>query len=315
MPEFDLSRREFLHRGGLTALGAKPVIEEVAKDLGKIALRWLLNPRSRAAASAVAGVAPAMLSAGKYEITPIDFEPGRGAQSHLWLPARVDVSRRLDTLDQAEQIDLGDRALSAFRGSSGELYQKGATALMNRTASGSSWVGDCFPASVASGNCPIIEGGLDSPAEGLPGMSWEDRMVLATLYHRFSFREKTWGRPWTRDKLSEIQDIQADLEARGIRKYLIGDTSDMRGFPGQNWYVLIRGFSGDSALTTAFLDWEELGEGPHRKGYPVSNYTSLTSITLADPSQADPGLDNNYLHSMNREWAQVYLGMAEASLR
>lgn len=253
----------------------------------------------------------AAVSRNNYTIVPIDYQPGRGVQSHLWLPARVRIDRPIDYLwavDQAEQTILGEWAYSAQRGPSSVLYQTGATDEMNNTPGGESSVGACFPSSVASGNCPIIEGGMDSPAPGWPAMSFVERMLLAVIYHRFSRIEREWG-PLTESSYQQIQDIQAEIWAASAKKYLVANTAKARERVGQ-WYNLIIGFDGDYVLMRDFLEWNQIGTRRQARDYRA-RYDRLTAVYLADPAKAQPGYEINYEYSINKPVAAVYLKMAQ----
>lgn len=256
---------------------------------------------------------------GRFKIIyPDNYPSGRGEQSFVWVRASVPINRHLDKIDEAEQVHLGEWAYSAQRGPSGDQYQAGAEAQMKSTPNGSSWVGNCFAAKVASGDLSVIPGDMtEPPAPGLPVMNYEELMVLGVIMNRHVFRELIAAKPWTREKFEKIKEIQAWLLENDIKQHLIADTSERRGFPGQEWYVYVRGFRGDTVLCTDFLEWSEVGNKPWRKDYEAP-YHELTAVYLADPRgpQAGAHEEETFLHQINyyytvyRPMADVYLGRA-----
>lgn len=245
-----------------------------------------------------------------YVIVPKNYSPGRGEQSFPWVPARENVSRLVDPVDEADVIINQAYAYSVQRGSSGDLYQAGATDKMNSTPGGDRSVGNCFPAQVASGAGPRIDGDVKPPAPGLPGMSFKAAMVTATLINRHCLKERVWLPPWTPQKIQQIKDMHQRLYDEEIIKTLVVNTSVHRGMPAdQPWNNCFYGWEGDTMITTDFLEMDEL-MGPKRKEYrlPFDQATAVTLVDPARPNEESIRTINQYKYSFNRPVTGLYVG-------
>lgn len=247
--------------------------------------------------------ATAAAQSGRFAIQDIDYEPGH--QSFSWLPAREGYGD-LGEFDQAVENYSGSRLPEP----TGPYLERFSKDLMKKTPGGTSWVGDCEPASLAAGDCPYIEG--DKEALGVT-MPWWERMVLATLHYRYTQLIDSWQGPLTADQYGQIQDRFAAIQDSGQRLLFVVNTSDYRGFPGQQWWGLLDGFEGDRMRIIDFLEWGDLQAGePKQKFFGPVPYNRITRVKLKDPNQPEPGQEAGFKYTVNRPVAKVFLGKAAA---
>jgi hypothetical protein len=318
---------ETLSRRDLLALPNRLVVPREGELGAVLAARRLLKAQLRrrvAIASLAVGLGLfstlelASAQAQNWQVTPIDFTPGK--QSFNWLDLDYPLDNNFSALNQAR---------AAYRGQGLTPTEVNVSWLMEQRRAllpgQSGWLGNCLAASVAAGYCPLIEG----PVEAFGGvvMSWEDRMVGATLYHDNVKEELALGSapsngPYSKnvDEWGAINEanfarmVEVFEQKKAEGKVWVADTALIRGKPAnEQWWVEIEEIRGQNLVGIDFTNWAGMGRGPQRIAYGPFPYLRAKRIALMDPSQPQPGQESNFYNLVDREVMAVYLGMATAT--
>ncbi len=236
-------------------------------------------------------------------VEDVPYEPGRGRQSFPWLPAR-DGFGDLSAFDEAFKNYSGYYLPEPVS----DYLSRYSRQMMNSTPNGRFWVGECETASLAAGDCPYIEGGIDAFGAH---PTWQQRMILAVLNYRYSKTVQRWGAPLSEDNINEIKDKYNSISANGGREVFIVNSASFRGYPGQSWYGYLDKFDGDGNMVIVdFLENSDLRAGvPMRKEFTMP--ADLASgVFLEDPTRPEPGYESAWDRTVNREVVNVILGKA-----
>ncbi len=157
------------------------------------------------------------------QIVPVNYQPGRGAQSFTWVPVPISKEGEESTsfneggaMDDYDRGDItlnGGNSLAARNGRYTRLVlREYFDELLESGELNPEWAGHCYGASSASWECPIIDGPINLFGVEIPAIH---RMQLATWYYS-TMRYDEWLEI-NDDVIAEIEDVHfADGEGIGV---------------------------------------------------------------------------------------------------